>query len=190
MDDQLLRVHRFLPTSRANGPGTRAVIWVQGCDLGCPGCFNPQTHPHQGGYLLTIADLFQRITALGSRIEGITISGGEPLQQWQPVLSLLQRIRRETSLTSVLFTGYTWQEVNRLPGAEQWPACVDVLIAGRYLARQRLAAGLRGSANQTIHLFTTRYRLTDLQAVPSTEVIIAPDGAVILSGVNPLAWTT
>ena len=190
MDDQLLRLHRFVPASRANGPGLRAVIWVQGCDLGCPGCFNPQTHPHQGGQLLAVSDLFQRIAALEARIEGVTISGGEPLQQWRPVLSLLQRIRRETRLTSVLFTGYTWQEVNRLPGADQWPACVDVLIAGRYVAKQRLAADLRGSANQTIHLFTTRYRLADLQAVPPAEVIIAPGGEVLLSGVNPLTWTT
>jgi pyruvate-formate lyase-activating enzyme len=24
----------------------RYVIWTQGCSLGCPGCFNPETHPH------------------------------------------------------------------------------------------------------------------------------------------------
>ncbi|NJO00209.1 MAG: 4Fe-4S cluster-binding domain-containing protein, partial [Anaerolineales bacterium] len=43
MDHSLLRLHQFLPQSRVNGPGLRAVLWVQGCSLGCPGCFNPQT---------------------------------------------------------------------------------------------------------------------------------------------------
>ena len=42
-----LRLHAFLPRSRANGPGWRSVVWVQGCSLGCPGCFNPQTHDRE-----------------------------------------------------------------------------------------------------------------------------------------------
>ena len=40
MDDSMMRLHHFLPHSRANGSGIRAVLWVQGCSLACPGCFN------------------------------------------------------------------------------------------------------------------------------------------------------
>ena len=64
-----LRVHRFLPHSYANGPGARAVIWVQGCTLGCPGCFNPATHPHAGGELMPIATLFRRIVAASAAFD-------------------------------------------------------------------------------------------------------------------------
>lgn len=39
------RVHAVEPRSQANGPGVRFVVWSQGCTLGCPGCFNPGTHP-------------------------------------------------------------------------------------------------------------------------------------------------
>ena len=42
-----IRLHAFEPASRANGPGPRAAVWFQGCTLGCPGCFNPDTHPHE-----------------------------------------------------------------------------------------------------------------------------------------------
>jgi pyruvate-formate lyase-activating enzyme len=42
--DATLRLHQFLPSSHTNGPGLRAVLWVQGCSLGCPRCFNPATH--------------------------------------------------------------------------------------------------------------------------------------------------
>ena len=37
-------LHAFIPASRANGPGLRAVIYFQGCSLNCPGCWNPTSY--------------------------------------------------------------------------------------------------------------------------------------------------
>jgi anaerobic ribonucleoside-triphosphate reductase activating protein len=185
---KVLRVHSFLPFSHANGPGVRAVVWVQGCSLGCRGCFNPATHSFAGGEPVHVEALFGRMAALGEAIEGITVSGGEPLQQPRPLLALLQRVRRETSLSVLLFTGYTWAEIQPMPDAAALLACVDVLIAGRYDASQRLARSLRGSANQTVHLLTDRYTMDDLQSVPSGEVIITAEGEVVVSGVDPIRW--
>lgn len=37
-------VHAIVPGSRVNGPGLRAVLWLQGCLLHCPGCWNMATH--------------------------------------------------------------------------------------------------------------------------------------------------
>lgn len=184
----MLRIHQFLPTSRANGPGVRAVLWVQGCSLGCPGCFNPDTHPFAGGEFVPVENLMRQIAALADRIEGITISGGEPLQQRAPLLTLLQRVRGETSLSVVLFTGYTWEEVLQMPDSQALLACVDVLIAGRYEASQRLARDLRGSTNKTVHFLTNRYKEKDLQAVPPAEVIITANGEIIVSGIDPTRW--
>ncbi|WP_171117643.1 4Fe-4S single cluster domain-containing protein [Streptomyces sp. Z423-1] len=180
-----LRIHGFEPYSAANGPGVRAVVWVQGCTLGCPGCFNPETHA-RGGAETPVDDLFERIRGLGDRIEGVTISGGEPLQQREPVLRLLGRIRAETSLSAVLFTGYRWPEVARMPELAALRDRVDVLLAGRYEAGRRIARGLRGSANKTLHLFGDRYTPHDLDAVPDAEVVIHPDGRLTLTGIDPL----
>lgn len=188
MDDAVLRIHHFLPHSCANGPGVRAVLWVQGCSLACPGCFNPDTHTFVGGERVPAHDLFQRLAELSASIEGLTISGGEPLQQRRALLACLRRVRRETSLSIVLFTGYTWGEVQRMPEAETLLSCVDVLIAGRYDATQRLARDLRGSANKTVHLLTDRYTMADLQAVPLAEVIITATGEVVVSGIDPVRW--
>ena len=66
-----LRLHAFLPCSRTNGPGTRTVIWAQGCSLGCPGCFNPQTHPPSGGQAIPVAEVSHRVLRLRPAIEGI-----------------------------------------------------------------------------------------------------------------------
>lgn len=183
---EFLRVHRFLSFSRANGPGIRAVVWVQGCSLGCPGCFNPGMHSPAGGEFASVDDLFERVVALGGDIEGISVSGGEPLQQWRPLLALLQRVRRETQLSILMFTGYSWQELQRMPEVEAVLACVDVLIAGRYDESLRAGDGLLGSENQTVHVLTGRYSERDLRSVPPAEVIVTADGDILVSGVDPV----
>src|SRR5262245_56189345 len=181
-----LRLHAFIPLSRANGPGVRAVIWTQGCTLNCPGCFNPETHPFTDSELIATDDLFQRIAALREIIEGVTISGVEPLQQLRPLVALLRRVREETDLSVLVFTGYTWDEIERMPEADALLACVDALIAGHYDQTQRLARDLRGSANKTVHFLSDRYTMDDLQRAPAAEVIITAEGEVVISGIDPL----
>lgn len=181
-----LNVHSILPFSRANGPGARAVIWVQGCSLGCPGCFNPGTHPFVGGDLISTDDLFERIVSLGATIQGITVSGGEPLQQRAALLDFLTRIRRETPLSVILFTGFTWEEVTAMPDTGRLFASVDVLIAGRYVEARRLARALRGSTNKTVHVLTERYTRFDLEATPDSEIVLLPDGRLVVSGISPV----
>lgn len=41
-------LHAFVPATRANGPGLRAVIYFQGCTLNCSGCWNRRTHKFEG----------------------------------------------------------------------------------------------------------------------------------------------
>lgn len=190
MSADFLRVHAFEPTSYANGPGCRAVLWVQGCSLGCPGCFNPETHSFSGGQLWAVDDLVDRLRQLVGQIEGLTVSGGEPLQQRQGLLCLLQRVRREMPLSVIVFTGFTWEEVQRMAEAEQLLACIDVLIAGRYDWQQRLARDLRGSANKTVHFLTDRYCPADLAGLPEAEVVISPGGELHISGIDPPRWGT
>jgi anaerobic ribonucleoside-triphosphate reductase activating protein len=183
-----LRIHHWTPDSRANGPGVRAVVWVQGCSLGCPGCFNPQTHPREGGDDLQVNELLDHLISLEDQIEGLTISGGEPLQQMPALLALLQGLRRETQYSILVFTGFTWAEVQRLPRSADLLACIDVLIAGRFEASLRLAQGLIGSANKTVHFLTPRYASIDLKLTPPAEIWITSDGEIELSGIDPLRW--
>ncbi|GAP14547.1 organic radical activating enzyme [Longilinea arvoryzae] len=186
MPDPILRLHHFEPLSRSNGPGLRSVIWVQGCTLNCPGCFNPRTHASQSGQVVGISDLFERILAGAGQIEGITISGGEPLQQAPALLELLKRVKSETGLSTLVFTGFTWEEAARIPQIEELLDCIDVLLAGRYRSDLRIASGLRGSSNKTVHFLSARYNQSDLDQVPPAEVIIDPTGEIRFSGIEPL----
>jgi anaerobic ribonucleoside-triphosphate reductase activating protein len=188
MNETILRIHHFEPVSRANGPGLRAVLWVQGCTLGCPGCFNPETHTRAAGENWPLSSVMDKLLAVQDHVEGITISGGEPLQQRSALEALLTRIKHETSLSVVLFSGYSWLEIQKMHQIQRLLSSVDVLLAGRYDASQRIAKGLTGSANKTIHFLSSRYSIKDLQPVPVAEVILTERGEIHLTGINPLQW--
>ncbi len=183
-----IRVHGVESRSRANGPGVRFVVWFQGCTLGCAGCFNPATHdtPPQPGVPGSIAELTDRLAAAAATgTTGLSLSGGEPLQQPEAARALLDAARA-LGLSTLAFSGYRIDEIRALPGGPDVLARLDVLIDGRYVASDRLATGLRGSANQRIHLLTDRHRLADVEATPVAEIRIGPTGELILTGVNPL----
>ena len=181
------RIHAFEPKSRANGPGARFVVWFQGCTLGCPGCFNPTTHDAGGGRAIALDELVAELTrtARAGGLEGLSLSGGEPLQQPEAARVLLDAARA-LGLSTLAFSGYAIDEIRALPGGPDVLARLDVLIDGRYIARERLATGLRGSANQRIQLLTDRYALADVEATPVAEIRIGPTGDVVLTGVDPL----
>ena len=187
-----IRVHGVEPRSRANGPGVRFVVWFQGCTLGCPGCFNPATHAavpassSGAGVPQSIAELTARLAeAAATGTTGLSLSGGEPLQQPEAARALLDAARG-LGLSTLAFSGYTIDEIRALPGGLDVLARLDVLIDGRYVAGDRLATGLRGSANQRIQLLTDRHSLDDVEATPVAEIRIGPTGELTLTGVNPL----
>lgn len=171
--------------SRANGPGDRVVIWLQGCTLACPGCFNPETHSCGPRLLAPVEDLIERITAIQGTIEGVTISGGEPLQQPGALVRLVKGLRAHTSLSLILFTGYSLLEARSVPHGDEILHNVDVVIAGRFVRELRAAEGLCGSSNQIVHLVTNRCRLCDLEQTPAGEISIDSGGMISLSGINP-----
>ena len=183
-----LLIHHILPASRSNGPGLRSVLWLQGCRLACPGCFNPETHSFQAGEWVAVSELVEQFAASVGQVEGITISGGEPLHQAPALHNLLSGLRAQTNLSVLLFSGFGWDEIQTQPKYTRLLPHIDVLIAGRYVADQRLAAGLIGSANKSVHFLSTRYSSRDLQDVPQGEVLIGPAGEVVLSGIDPLKW--
>jgi len=183
-----IRLHSFQPSSRANGPGLRAVIWVQGCALGCPGCFNPESHDFTAGELWPVEQLAAQILANTENLEGLTISGGEPAHQRRALAALLAIIRAQSNLSVLVFSGYSLAELQRMPGSAAFLQKIDLLIAGRYEAEKRIADGLIGSSNKVIHLLTNRYSREDLEKVPQAEIILSSDGEIILSGIDPLQW--
>ena len=176
------RVHGVLPRSVANGPGERFTIWSQGCALACPGCFNPETHTTGAGAARTVGELVDEVLAEVPGIEGVTLTGGEPLEQPEAVAAFCVELRARADLGVIVLTGFTRAEIEADSARAAAVAAADLVVAGRFNQRRKVAAGLRGSANKVYWDRTGRYAPSDLGAVPEMEVIIGRDGMVTVTG--------
>lgn len=190
----------MLRTSRAHfpvtalGPGRRLGIWLQGCPLACAGCMSRDTWPADGGVdvsLDELLDLWRR--AVGAGADGMTISGGEPLEQADPLAEFLHAaadLRRATGGQQdfLLYTGYEPEELDDAQRAVL--DLVDAVITGRYDVGRPTGLIWRGSANQELTprtaLGVSRYReYTNLVPERAPVQIHVDDNRLWLVGVPP-----
>lgn len=146
-----LRICGVEPESIVDGPGFRYVVFTQGCPHNCPGCHNPQTHPFEGGKMVTVERLFGQICE-NPLLKGVTFSGGEPFCQPAP-LAELGRMVHERGLDVVTFTGFLYEDLLAKQDEEvnALLAQTDVLIDGPFLlAEKDLTLRFRGSRNQRL----------------------------------------
>jgi len=175
----------FLARSEVNGPGTRAVVWVQGCPHRCEGCFNPQFQAFSPAKQIPVGNLAETILSL-SNIDGVTFSGGEPFAQAVPLAALGRQVR-DAGLTVVTYTGYTYDNLSQgtVKGWEELLAVTDLLIAGPYIPSLRCTDSLKGSSNQRIIPLSGRITMPshveDTRCI-RTEFTIAADGSITTSG--------
>jgi anaerobic ribonucleoside-triphosphate reductase activating protein len=179
-----LNIHAVLARSRVNGPGTRLVVFFQGCARRCEGCFNPDTHSFEERERITPEALLGKYLSRG--IEGVTVSGGEPFVQPRGLLRLLE-LASASGLSTLVYTGFTLEEVMEDQAKARCLGFIDVLVDGPF-DRKRIEQTLlaRGSSNQKIHLLTSRYSLDDLYMPGKVEVIIGPDGDIRETGFSSL----
>lgn len=93
--------------SIVDGPGIRTVVFLQGCKQRCEDCHNPSTWDLDKGYLIDVEELVVQLRkkCLNKRI---TISGGEPLLQYSPVLELVNKL---SDFDIALYTGFEFIEI-------------------------------------------------------------------------------
>ena len=91
------------------GPGTRFVVWTQGCPRSCPGCMTAASQQMNGGFSADTKQLAEEILQSGRH--GLTISGGEPFLQAKALADLIQEVRKKTDLGVMIYTGFTLEEL-------------------------------------------------------------------------------
>jgi anaerobic ribonucleoside-triphosphate reductase activating protein len=193
-----IRMHSNLKQSRVNGPGSRAVIWLQGCSLNCPGCWNPLSHSVEGGMTVEIVSVVQWVADLHANglIDGLTISGGEPMEQAGALLALLQSLRLRVPQISIgVFSGYTETELARGASlshdahspsrkAELWRAIrqhLDFAVLGRFNRNRPSNQPLVSSQNQELLLLSDRHSPSDFSPL-SVEFTIDSQGITQITG--------
>jgi anaerobic ribonucleoside-triphosphate reductase activating protein len=191
-------LHAFIPASRANGPGLRSVVFFQGCTLACQNCFNPDSHPFTGADITVLAVAERVVRAHKEHgTEGVTFSGGEPMQQAPSLLELMKTLRQQVpSLSFGLFSGYgewelalgrywTWgrdySEADRRRLWEEIRAHLDFAVLGRFNETQPSGLPLRTSRSQALRMLTTRYGVKDY-GPQSIEVTVHSDGRAEVTG--------
>lgn len=138
------------------GPGQRFVIWVQGCSIHCIGCWNKEMWSFKIKNDISVSDLMERISNEADTIEGITLLGGEPLDQFKEIVELMNDCKN-IRLSTMLFTGYEMTEISE-KGMSSIKDLTDILITGRYDESKRtFNHQWIGSTNQIIHFLTERY---------------------------------
>lgn len=154
----MMRVASYITESIVDGPGLRLTVFVQGCPHRCPGCHNPQTHDFEGGREMTVEEL-TRIYGENPLLDGLTLSGGEPMCQPGACAALARGVRALGGNVWV-YSGYTYEEILADPAKKELLDAADVLVDGPFLESQRSLELLwRGSANQRlIDLKATRQR--------------------------------
>jgi anaerobic ribonucleoside-triphosphate reductase activating protein len=194
-------IHGFVAHSRVNGPGMRAVVYFQGCNLGCASCWNPTTHAFTG-LSLEAQDVAEQVAGAHQTqfIEGVTFSGGEPMQQALDLLGLIRLLKHARPEISIgMYSGYTQRELDagrfwtrhriaqevRRRIWEDVKQHLDFAVLGRFVAARPSKLPLRTSANQILRLFSDRYRQEHFKPL-EFEVQIEAQGFVQITGF-PLA---
>ncbi|MBR3808740.1 MAG: pyruvate formate lyase-activating protein [Clostridia bacterium] len=102
------RIHSFQSLGTADGPGVRAVVFMQGCPLRCACCHNPDTWDFNRGTEVTPDEIFRKIKRLKSYFGeegGVTVSGGEPLMQPEFIKELFTLCKTDGITTAIDTSG-------------------------------------------------------------------------------------
>ena len=150
-----MKIAGFYDESISNGLGWRAVLFVSGCPHHCPGCHNKEAQDFNYGEEFNEEEILKRIKE-NSILNGITISGGEPLckENIPGVLKFIKDVKEIRPEFNVLcYSGYTLDQlIDR--NDEETNKClneIDVLVDGRFVEEKKdPTLKFRGSSNQRI----------------------------------------
>ena len=155
----IVRIASFIDESFVDGDGIRFTIFFQGCPHNCRGCHNPTTHDFDGGNIIDTEQIIRKFKS-NPIVNGITLTGGEPLCQIKEATELAS-FAKSFNLNVWCYTGYTYEyltdekfEDNIFFSHDQinnFLDYIDVLVDGPFIESQRdLTMQFCGSRNQRV----------------------------------------
>lgn len=169
-----MRIAQMRKHDIANGPGIRATIFVSGCTHDCKDCFNKEYQDFVYGDVLT-KELQDKIFqyCLDDQVEGVSILGGEPMQQGKELLNLVKEIKSIIPDKNIwVWTGYTIEEIldesnKKHQYNRELLKFIDVLVDGRFeIDLKDVRLKYYGSTNQ---------RVVDVQETLKTSNVVICD---------------
>jgi len=136
------------------GRGRRIGIWMQGCDIGCPGCISRDTWDAGAGEMHEIDTVLAWCRQIaGEGCDGVTLSGGEPFQQSDALMALLAglhawRDEMERPFDILCYSGYPLRQLERRN--PQVLSMLDAIITEPFVRAKAPGKLWRGSTNQRL----------------------------------------
>ena len=149
--DFSLRLLRTFKETIVDGVGLRYSIYFSGCSHACPGCHNEYSWNPNNGTELTYEILNEIANEINQNelLDGITISGGDPLFNPKDMLKVLKFLKEKTKKNIWMYTGYTLEEIKKDDLRKKCLKYVDVLVDGRFIKElYDPNIKFRGSSNQ------------------------------------------
>lgn len=146
----------------ALGPGRRIGLWMQGCSIHCPGCVSQDTWPSDPEKTIAVRDVLawcKRVAA--DRLDGVTISGGEPFDQAAGLRALLEglhawRASAQLGFDILCYSGYALKALEQRHA--KLLALLDAIIPEPYVDGLPQGNVWRGSSNQPLVPLSERGR--------------------------------
>jgi anaerobic ribonucleoside-triphosphate reductase activating protein len=144
-----LRLASVTHDSVVDGPGLRYTVFTQGCPRACKNCHNPETRDPLGGYETNAWEIFLDLKR-NPLLDGITLSGGEPLDQAKSLAVLAQAVK-SLGLGVWVYTGYMYEECLKLTAVPTLLQYTDMLVDGPFIEELKsYSLPYRGSTNQRL----------------------------------------
>ncbi|KXO16289.1 anaerobic ribonucleoside-triphosphate reductase activating protein [Peptoniphilus sp. GNH] len=136
----------------ANGPGIRTSIFVTGCSHNCYACFNKEYQDADFGEDWTFKQTEQILDYLSlDEVDGLTLLGGEPFENLDGLIDLLQEVRKKSDKSIWVYSGYTFEQILKDEKKLELLKLCDILVDGLFVNNLKdLRLKFRGSSNQRI----------------------------------------
>ncbi|AFY56524.1 organic radical activating enzyme [Rivularia sp. PCC 7116] len=180
-----LNIMGYVDESEVNGPGSRAVVWVQGCKRECGGCFNTESWSFEINRLESVDSLAKKILSKPGN-KGLTFSGGEPFLQATELASLARRVKA-SGLNVMAFTGFTLDKLRsqQAPvGSQELLEQLDILIDGPFIKSLAINSPNSpvSSSNQRVRIFNPDFQDKITWASDQIEIHVFKDGSRLVTG--------
>ena len=149
-----MNIANLIKCDMSNGPGMRVTVFVSGCTLNCPGCFNTEAKKFKFGkpYEEVESEIFSALAE--PYIEGLSILGGDPCEKAniETVTKLCIKAKELfPNKTIWMWTGRTIEELKTNSIYEKILETIDVLVDGPFVQDLHSAKlEYRGSSNQRV----------------------------------------
>ena len=146
-----MNLHRIYYPTLALGPGKRIGIWTRGCSLNCKNCMSVELQTTAAKFEIPLEHIIDSLEFIFSHnlVNGVTISGGEPFEQYEEIIKLLSYLNTKTQ-DILIYTGYTPEELKSKFDYNTIKNLSGALIAGKYIEEKNDGSALIGSSNQVL----------------------------------------